>query len=189
MFGSMCVMMVLNVVFLKLLISALGYMPNGVAVLPWTLLIVGIARVARKIDSIVVRMGLNPAITGDGLGRGLPGMVAYAVVRGIGSSIVKAAGYFHHRKRHKQSFSWQRRFRSADKSPYAKFSTATAAGHGPRWARRRFRSCLLWPSGRFRAGWLCNARKRLRRSTAGCRPYIRSPRGRGLHRQRRCCPA
>lgn len=92
MFGSMCVMMVLNVVFLKLLISALGYMPNGVAVLPWTLLIVGIARVARKIDSIVVRMGLNPAITGDGLGRGLPGMVAYAVVRGIGSSIVKAAG-------------------------------------------------------------------------------------------------
>lgn len=92
MFGSMCVMMILNVVFLKLLISALGYVPSGVAVLPWMLLIVGIARVARKIDGIVARMGLNPAITGDGLGRGLPGMVAYAVVRGIGSSIVKAAG-------------------------------------------------------------------------------------------------
>ena len=92
MFGSMCVMMILNVVFLKLLISALGYVPSGVAVLPWMLLIVGIARVARKIDGIVARMGLNPAITGDGLGRGLPGMVAYAVVKGIGSSIVKAAG-------------------------------------------------------------------------------------------------
>lgn len=92
MFGSMCVMMVMNVIFLKLLISALGYMPSGVAVLPWMLLIVGIARVARKIDGIITRMGLNPAITGDGLGRGLPGMVAYAVVKGIGSSIAKAAG-------------------------------------------------------------------------------------------------
>lgn len=93
MFGSMCVMMVMNVIFLKLLISALGYAPSGVAVLPWMLLIVGIARVARKIDSIIARVGLNPALTGDGLGRGLPGMVAYAVVKGIGSSIAKAAGH------------------------------------------------------------------------------------------------
>ena len=92
MFGSMCVMMVMNVIFLKLLISAMGYMPSGVAVLPWMLLIVGIARVARKIDGIITRMGLNPAITGDGLGRGLPGMVTYAVVKGIGKSIAKAAG-------------------------------------------------------------------------------------------------
>ena len=91
MFGSMCVMMIMNVIFLKLLISALGYVPSGVAVLPWMLLIVGIARVARKIDGIIARMGLNPALTGDGLGRGLPGMVAYAVVKGIGSSIAKAA--------------------------------------------------------------------------------------------------
>lgn len=92
MFGSMCVMMVMNVIFLKLLISAMGFVPSGVAVLPWMLLIVGIARVARKIDGIIARMGLNPALTGDGLGRGLPGMVAYAVVKGIGSSIAKAAG-------------------------------------------------------------------------------------------------
>ena len=92
MFGSMCVMMIMNVIFLKLLISALGYVPSGVSVLPWMLLIVGIARVARKIDGIIARMGLNPALTGDGLGRGLPGMVAYAVVKGIGSSIGKAAG-------------------------------------------------------------------------------------------------
>ncbi len=92
MFGSMCVMMIMNVIFLKLLISALGYVPSGVSVLPWMLLIVGIARVARKIDGIIARMGLNPALTGDGLGHGLPGMVAYAVVKGIGSSIAKAAG-------------------------------------------------------------------------------------------------
>ena len=84
--------MIMNVIFLKLLISALGYVPSGVSVLPWMLLIVGIARVARKIDGIIARMGLNPALTGDGLGHGLPGMVAYAVVKGIGSSIAKAAG-------------------------------------------------------------------------------------------------
>ena len=89
MFGSMCAMMVLNVIFLKLLISAMGYMPSGVAVLPWMLLIVGIARTARKADSIIARMGLNPAITGDGLGRGLPGMVAYAVIRSVGSTVTK----------------------------------------------------------------------------------------------------
>ena len=71
MFGSMCVMMIMNVIFLKLLISALGYVPSGVAVLPWMLLIVGIARVARKIDGIIARMGLNPALTGDGLSTAL----------------------------------------------------------------------------------------------------------------------
>ncbi len=89
MFGSMCAMMVLNVIFLKLLISAMGYMPSGVAVLPWMLLIVGIARTARKADGIIARMGLNPAITGDGLGRGLPGMVAYAVIKSVGSTVTK----------------------------------------------------------------------------------------------------
>ena len=73
MFASMCLMMVMNIIFLKLLISAMGYVPSGLGVLPWMLLIVGIARVARKIDSVVARIGLNPAITGDGLGRGLPG--------------------------------------------------------------------------------------------------------------------
>lgn len=44
-------MMVLNVVFLKLLIAAMGHMPSDIGVLPWMLLIVGIARVARKADS------------------------------------------------------------------------------------------------------------------------------------------
>ena len=34
MFGSMCLMVVLNVVFLKLLISAMGHMPSDVGVLP-----------------------------------------------------------------------------------------------------------------------------------------------------------
>ena len=66
---------------------------SDVGVLPWMLLIVGIARVARKADSIVARMGLNPAITGDGLGRGLPGMMAYAVVKSVGSTVAKTVSH------------------------------------------------------------------------------------------------
>ena len=92
MFASMCVMMVMSVVFLKLLLSAMWSPPTGVALLPWMLLVVAIARVARKIDSIIARIGLNPAITGDGLGRGLPGMAAYAVIRGMGHRILQTAG-------------------------------------------------------------------------------------------------
>ena len=91
MFASMCLMMIMNIIFLKLLISALGYVPSGLAVLPWMLLIVGIARVARKIDGIVARVGLTPAITGDGLGYGLPGMVALSVIRGIGNTVTHSA--------------------------------------------------------------------------------------------------
>lgn len=92
MFGSMCLMMVFNVVCLKMLISALAHTPGGLEALPWTILIMGIARVARKIDSIITRLGLNPAITGDGLGRTMPGMLTYAVVRSIGSNVARTIG-------------------------------------------------------------------------------------------------
>lgn len=92
MFGSMCVMMMFNVICLKVLISALSYMPTGPSVIPWAILVVGIARVARKIDSIITRIGLNPAITGDGLGRSLPGMFTYAVIRSIGATLGKTIG-------------------------------------------------------------------------------------------------
>lgn len=92
MFGSMCVIMVFNVIFLKLLLSAMSYLPIGLDVFPWMLVIIGIARVARKIDGIITRIGLNPAITGDGLGRGLPGMFTYAVLKSIGSTVGKTIG-------------------------------------------------------------------------------------------------
>lgn len=92
MFGSMCLMMVFNVIFLKMLISAMAFMPSGVGVLPWMVLIMGIARVARKIDSIIARIGLNPAITGDGLGKSLPGMLAFSVARSLGSTVTKTIG-------------------------------------------------------------------------------------------------
>jgi hypothetical protein len=52
---------------------------------------VAITRAARKIDSIITRIGLNPAQTG-GMGRGLPGILSYMVLRAISSNVVKAVG-------------------------------------------------------------------------------------------------
>lgn len=91
MYGSMCFMMVLNVVFLKMLLSAMGFMPAGAGVLPWMIFVVAIARVGRKIDNVVARIGLNPALTGDGLGSRFPGMLSYMVVRTVASAITKTA--------------------------------------------------------------------------------------------------
>lgn len=81
MFGSMCLLMVTNVIFFKMLLSVLATVPSGLDVLPWIVLILTIVKVARKADAIVTRIGLNPAITGDSLGRGLPGTLTYMVVR------------------------------------------------------------------------------------------------------------
>jgi hypothetical protein len=92
MYGSMCLMMVLNVIFLKMFISAMGYLPSGPEVVPWLIFMVAIARVARKIDSAVARLGLNPAVTGEGLGSRIPGMLSYMAVRTVVSSITRTAG-------------------------------------------------------------------------------------------------
>ena len=84
MFASMCLMMVLSVVFLKLLLSAMEDVPNGTDILPWLIFVVALARVGRKIDSIIARIGLNPAITGDPLGQSrLPGMLTTLAVRSM----------------------------------------------------------------------------------------------------------
>jgi hypothetical protein len=91
MYASMCLMMILNVVFLKILLSAMGVMPAGAAVFPWLIFVVAIARVARKIDGIIARIGLNPAITGDGLGRTFPGMLSYMMLRSAASNISRTA--------------------------------------------------------------------------------------------------
>ncbi len=79
MYASMIVMMVMNVLFLKLILSALATMPTGALVLPWCLLVVGIAKTARKADNLISRIGLNPAITGDPLGAGR-GLVTAAML-------------------------------------------------------------------------------------------------------------
>lgn len=77
MFASMCTLAALNLVFVKLLLSAMSNSPAGVAIVPWIMLITGIVRTARKLDSIMLRIGLNPASTGDPLGHHhIPGMLS-----------------------------------------------------------------------------------------------------------------
>ena len=87
-FGSMCLLMVTNLVCFKMLFSVVSTVPSGLDVLPWMVLIFAIVKVAKKSDAIITRIGLNPAITG-GPGRTLPGMVAYTVVRTAVSGVAK----------------------------------------------------------------------------------------------------
>ena len=89
-YASMIVMMVMNVLFLKLILSALATMPSGTMVLPWCLLVVGIAKTARKADNLISKIGLNPAITGDPLGHGRGAMMAVMAARTIMRSASKS---------------------------------------------------------------------------------------------------
>lgn len=90
MFGSMCLLMTTNVMFVKMLLSVLSYYPSGLDVLPWMVLVITIVKVAKKADSILARIGLNPAMTGDPLGRGFPGAMTMMVVRSLVSNAAHA---------------------------------------------------------------------------------------------------
>ena len=92
MFGSMCLLMATNVMFVKMLLSVLSYYPSGLDVLPWMVLVVTIVKVAKKTDSILARIGLNPAMTGDPLGRGFPGAMTMMVVRSLVSNAAHTIG-------------------------------------------------------------------------------------------------
>ena len=48
MFGSMCLLMATNVMFVKMLLSVLSYYPSGLDVLPWMVLVITIVKVAKK---------------------------------------------------------------------------------------------------------------------------------------------
>lgn len=85
MFGSMCTLMVTNVIFFKMLLSVLSNVPSGLDIIPWIVLALTIVKVARKADAIITRIGLNPAITGDSLGRGFPGTLTYIGSRRLAS--------------------------------------------------------------------------------------------------------
>lgn len=87
-YASMLALTVTNILFLKLILSALSSMPSGNLVLPWSLLVVGLAKAARKADSIISRIGMNPAITGDPLGSGRGMMIAAMAAR----TIISASG-------------------------------------------------------------------------------------------------
>ena len=90
MYGSMCLLTILNVMFVKMLLSVLSFYPSGVDVLPWMVLALTVVKVAKKADAIVARIGLNPAMTGDSLGR-FPGALSYMVMRSIAGSILHSA--------------------------------------------------------------------------------------------------
>ena len=92
MFGSMCLLMAMNVMFVKMLLSVLSYYPSGLDVLPWMVLVITIVKVAKKADSILARIGLNPAMTGDPLGRGFPGAMTMMVVRSMVSNAAHTIG-------------------------------------------------------------------------------------------------
>ena len=88
----MCLLMVLHVVFVKMLLSVLSYCPSGLDVLPWMVLVLTIVKVAKKADALIARIGLNPAMTGDSLGRSFPGALTYAIVRSAASQVTKSMG-------------------------------------------------------------------------------------------------
>lgn len=90
-YASMILLLVSNVLFLKLIYSALSAMPDGVMILPWTVLIVGIARVARKADNLLSKIGLNPSFTGDPLGNGTGRAAALMAARSILNSAAHSA--------------------------------------------------------------------------------------------------
>ena len=91
MFASMCVLMVFNLVFVKLVLSALSTDPNGAAIIPWAMLVVSIVRMAKKMDGIILRIGMNPALTGDPLGTHFPGALTAMTLRSIASIVTHTA--------------------------------------------------------------------------------------------------
>ena len=91
MYGSMQIMMIMNIVFLKLIMSAMTQMSSG-GVLVWLVFVVALTRVARKIDSHIGQLGLNPAQTGNGIGSRLPGVMTAVAVRTMASLVGNSFG-------------------------------------------------------------------------------------------------
>lgn len=89
MYCSMLVMMIMNIVFLKLIMSAMAQMSSG-GVLIWLVFVVALTRVARKIDSHIGKIGLNPAQTGNALGSRLPGVMTMMAVRAVSGSVSRS---------------------------------------------------------------------------------------------------
>ncbi len=91
MYGSMCLLMASHIVIMKMLLSVLSSVPSGLDTLLWMVLILSLIKVAKKTDSIITRIGLNPAFTGDSL-RIIPGALSYVVLRQATSKITKTLG-------------------------------------------------------------------------------------------------
>ena len=89
MYCSMLIMMIMNIVFLKLIMSAMSQLASG-GVLIWLVFVVALTRVARKIDSHIGKIGLTPAQTGNPIGGRLPGMMTMMAVKVLSSTISKS---------------------------------------------------------------------------------------------------
>lgn len=70
----------------------MGAMPTGLMVLPWTVLIVGLAKTARKADNLLSKIGLNPTFTGDPLGHGTGRFIAMLAARSVINSAMHTSG-------------------------------------------------------------------------------------------------
>ena len=99
MFVSMCMLMPLGLILVKFLLAALANPPSGAQIIPWAILVTGIARTARRIDDVLTRIGMNPAMTGTPLGNRLPGMLTMMAMRTLGSSMQHAIETMQHSPR------------------------------------------------------------------------------------------
>ena len=92
MYGSMCLLMVSNTMFFKLMLSVMSAIPSGLDVFPWMVLLSSLVKVAKRMDDTITRIGLNPAQTGAPGGRSLPGMLAATVMHGAVSQVTRSIG-------------------------------------------------------------------------------------------------
>ena len=91
-YASMILLLISNVLFLKLILSAMGAMPTGLMVLPWTVLIVGLAKTACKADNLLSKIGMNPTYTGDPLDHGTGRFIAMLAARSMINSAMHTSG-------------------------------------------------------------------------------------------------
>lgn len=90
MYGSMNLMLIMNIIFLKLITSAMTNVSKSNIIL-WFVFVLALTRVARKIDAHIAKIGLNPAQTSNSVGLRVPGGLTMVVVRTIASLATKGA--------------------------------------------------------------------------------------------------
>ncbi len=90
MYGSMNLMLIMNIVFLKLIVNAMVNMWAS-NIIVWLVFVMALTRVARKIDAHISKIGLNPAQTSNSVGVRFPGGTTLVVVKTLASLFGKSA--------------------------------------------------------------------------------------------------
>ena len=91
MYGSMNLMLIMNIIFLKLIMNAMVNMWAS-NIIVWLVFVMALTRVARKIDAHIAKIGLNPAQTSNSVGVRFPGGMTLVVVRTLASLVGKNMG-------------------------------------------------------------------------------------------------